>query len=435
VTRAFWLALFAVVAVRLWIASALDPLADEVLYAAWAESPAWGYFDQPPGVVAGVALGTALLGDDPLGLRVAGIAASAAAAALLARQTRAPSTTLGFLVATPALFGLTLLAVPDALRISTWAAGLAAALAGRWGWVGAATAACGLCRHDGLLLLPLAALALRPSRGELLGAVSVALTFLLPHLAWLAAHDAVTVRFQLAEVFARPGAPGPLWVLLDQAAVGTPLGLAALALAAVRGPGVDPVVRLGWWTSVPVFALFAAASFGAPPEAHWPASGWIGVGLAASTWTAAAARLRELATGLGALATGALCVAAIASPVPLPDDPAWRFREGRALADGVGPWVLPEGVAAREPAAASVRVDSERYQEAALLRWHLGVDARVRRGCGRPGQQDLDPAVAPATWFVRPRRGGPPTCVPVVRGHRVDAPEVRRSWDLFEVAP
>lgn len=425
----------AALALRLWLAHALDPLADEALYWTWSLRPALGYYDQPPGVVAGVALGTAVCGQTPLGLRVVGILASTVAAVALARRTERPGATLGLWCATPALFGLTLFAVPDALRMTAWTAGLAAALSGRWALVGVATAAATWSRHDGLLLLPLAALALRPSKRAFGVAVCVTVTLLLPHGLWLAQHDWVTIRFQAAEVFARPDAPGPLWVVLDQALVGTPLGLLAVGVATLRGPGVDPVRRLGWYTSVPVFGLFAVAACGAPPEAHWPASGWIGLGLVASTWTGSGARLRGLATGLGAGAVVAMTLQVLASPVPLPDDPANRFREGRALADAAAPWVLPDGVAAREPGTAGVRVDTERYQEAALLRWHLGVDARVRRGCGRAGQQDLDPVGPAGSWFVRPSRTGPPSCAPVTRRHALAADDVQRRWDLFEMAP
>ncbi len=437
-----WILFAAWCVLRAAIASSLDPLADEALYWTWSLSPSWGYYDQPPGVVAAIRVGTWLLGATPLALRAVGLVACAVALADLSRCAPEGKRLLGLWSLLPVLFGLTLLAVPDALRIAAWAAGLAAALRGRWVLLGLFTAAATLARHDGIVLLPLVALALRPRPLDLARASAVCSLALAPHLCWLADHGFVTVAFQASEGLWKEGRSwwGPLWMGLDQLSVATPLGVLAALVVAAQGPGEDPVRRLGWWTSVPLFAFFLAASLGAPPEAHWPASAWLGVGLVTSTWTGARLRLLWMWMGLSGLVTFAAVWHVFTPLVPLPADPADQFRQGKVLAEAARPWLLPEGALAHDSEARAIRVDTERYQEAAWLQWFLGVDSGVAPGCGRHGQNDLSSPRSPSPWFVRPATGGPPSCVSVgarhvLRGVQPATGRLVGRWDLFERSP
>jgi hypothetical protein len=113
-----------------------------------------------------------------------------------------------------------------------------------------------------------------------------------------------------------------------------------------------------------------------------------------------------------------------------PRDPVSRLGEGEDLAQSVQAWGVPV-------------VYTERYQEAALLRFHAGVDAWALPGAGRPDQFDLWRAPdAGRALFVRPWRGGPtlPTdAVCAERGASHDVlerggdGEVLERWQVVEV--
>jgi hypothetical protein len=116
------------------------------------------------------------------------------------------------------------------------------------------------------------------------------------------------------------------------------------------------------------------------------------------------------------------------------------------MAGLVAQWVVP---AAAESGRQRLTVYTERYQEAALIRWYTGIPARTLPGCGRRSQDDLDDldgdGFVPATdaWFVRPARSGPPACAIVWYGAPSAGPHPIRpldpsgraagAWDLFEL--
>jgi len=101
----------------------------------------------------------------------------------------------------------------------------------------------------------------------------------------------------------------------------------------------------------------------------------------------------------------------------------------------VGRFALPNGVAAWDPGVErATPVYTERYQEAALIHYYTGIEARTLAGCGRRNQYDLWADRPPArAIFVRPRTSGPPDCV---LGHWPETgprQDVGR-WQLFEVS-
>ncbi|MCB9686987.1 MAG: glycosyltransferase family 39 protein [Alphaproteobacteria bacterium] len=437
---------------RLLLAARWDPLADEAYHWVWSLHPALGYYDQPPMVAWGDALGELLLGHRPLAIRAGGVLLGTAAVLLLLPYAKDRGLLVRWLIGLPPLAFLGTLGVPDAWLLGWWGLTLALALRGGRAWVAAGVAGglAALSKHDGVLVYPLCLAAMgadeRRTRWPWLGLAALGVV-VAPHVGWLATHDWVTVRFQLEEGLLSPrppGAWGPLRVLVDQTALLGPLAAVAVPLAWWSARKGDRTDRIALATSLPVFLAFLLASVGGPPEAHWPAPAWIGAGLLLSRSGGRLWRLGALASWLGAFTALALAAHVEHPLAHLPVDPGARFGEGRALADGVAMRALPLGVAAWEPGVERVdRVLTERYQEASLVHWHLGVPARVAEGCGRRSQQDLweRPDPGPEPLFVRPSRGGPPGCVvppyrmvEVQRLNPVDARERRVGpWDLIEL--
>src|SRR5690606_19644588 len=100
-----------------------------------------------------------------------------------------------------------------------------------------------------------------------------------------------------------------------------------LALVAVGfwwDPGTSREARIGWWTSLPFAAFFLIASLGGPPEAHWMAPAWIGVGLGVAQAEGRALRRAWFAVGTGLFASGVLVLHAQIGVFRLPLDPADR---------------------------------------------------------------------------------------------------------------
>jgi hypothetical protein len=402
-----------VVAGKLWLAARWGLLADEAYHWTWARDPALGYYDQPPLVAWALALERALFGDSALSLRLLPVLGWGAAVCALAPYARRTDTWLWWALLSPALFVLTLLAVPDSLLLVAWGLGLAAALRGGRGWwlAGVLGGLASLAKYSGIALLPLlicgASGEERRSRDPWIG-LGVAVALLLPNLAWNASHDWVTFRFQLGEGLLHPRPPGlwgPLTFCLDQTALLGPfVGLAVLFW--LGSATSDRISRMCLATSVPLLLGFAAASVGGPPEAHWPVPAYVGLGLGLARASGRAARLALLGAVLWGMGTLLLVVQVERPLVWLQADPAARLTEGWHLADEVGRFVIPAAAGDAPPKP----VYTERYQEAALLSWH-GLEATVLPGCGRRSQYDLAPVpLASEAWFVRPARSGPPRC-------------------------
>jgi 4-amino-4-deoxy-L-arabinose transferase-like glycosyltransferase len=432
------LALAVVTIASLTLAARWDLLADEAYHWTWALRPGWGAYDQPPLIAWVLAAERAVGGDHTLALRAGLVVGWSAAVGVLLRWARDPALLLVLLAGLPVLAFLTKLAVPDALLLAWWAAALAAALGGR-GWVlaGLCVGLASLSKYTGLLLFPLLLVAAEPGeRRRALRGLAVGLLLLVPNFLWNATHGWQTVAFVLGEGVWSPHPPGwsgPPRQLLEQVWLAGPL-VAGAGVAWAARPGATREERFAWWTSVPVFVLFAVAAVGGPPEAHWPAPAWIGVALGLSS-TRGAVRSVARAGAVMAAATTLVFVAHVERPlVPLAGDPAARFGEGRVLA---------QAVVAAAAEAPDLPLLTERYQEASLLAWWTQRPAQVLPGCGRIVEgtdRPFDPP--PQAWFVRPARSGPATCVGtrygVVRGPRVlrgtdRAGRAVGPWDVFRI--
>jgi 4-amino-4-deoxy-L-arabinose transferase-like glycosyltransferase len=442
-----WGLVLVVLAAKLWLAAHLPLLSDECLYWVWSGHPAAGYFDQPPLVAWSLAAQRAILGDGPVALRAIPLLAGAAIPFALMRWCGDPWRWTLWCSALPVLFGLTLAATPDAWLLAAWAVALAGALTGGRGWViaGIATGIAGLAKYSGIAVFPLALLAVGPrewrSPWPWVG-LCAAGALLAPNLWWNAQHDWITLRFQWGEGIASPhppGAWGPVAQLVGQLAVaGPPAALAAAWWAFGGARAADRIDRICWFTSVPLLLGFALAAIGGPPESHWPAPAWIGLGLGLSRDLGRAGRLAEIGAWFGLLVCGALAVHCFHPLIRLPRDPAARFWEAPLVAGLVEQWALPAGGGPQERP-----ILTERYQEAAAIAYYARLDARPLETCGRPNQYDLWPAPLPdQALFVRPATGGPPDCLgdhwSAVHGpNRIDGvdPTGRMAgrWQVFEL--
>ncbi|MCB9690492.1 MAG: hypothetical protein H6736_01635 [Alphaproteobacteria bacterium] len=420
-------------------------LADEAYYALWSTRPALGYFDQPP-LIAWVLAPLAPLHSD-VALRLPALLCGVVAPLVLLRLHADRVFAAAWWAGVVPLAWLTAFMTPDALLLALWAGTLAAAARGGRGWwlAGLLGALAGLAKHSGLLVFPLAALALREREARM--GLAVWLAVLAPHLAWLATHDLVTVRFQLHEGVLNahpPGPLGPLQVLAQQAALLNPLILGSIVVVWARGIPGDRVGRLAWITSAPVALAFLLASFGGPPDAHWLAPCWVGAGILVSRARGRLARVAWTGIGIGLFASLLLVAHGEWGVFRIPLDPRDRIQEGPYVAEGTGAWALPEGVGPLEPGVERASpVLTERYQEAALVWWYTGIPARRHPLCGRSDQFDLWPEPVPEAYiFVRPARGGPLTCIDTDHApprHRIDGvrPDGRvvGRWDVFDVHP
>lgn len=221
------LALLGLTLWRLGVAWLLPVTLDEAYYFDWARALAWGYFDHPPGVAV-LGLGAELAPGSAFAARLGNlIAATLTMLALLALYRRcglrAPRDQLAALAiavtALPMLVGA-ILTTPDSLLALAWVLALHEALIAlqgarqRWLTTGLAVGLGLLGKYTMVLIGPVLLWAiLRSDRRALrtpwpyLGGL-VALLVFLPHLAWNADHDWLTIRYQFGHGFAV--ATGPL---------------------------------------------------------------------------------------------------------------------------------------------------------------------------------------------------------------------------------
>ncbi|NCG20099.1 MAG: hypothetical protein GWP91_13910 [Rhodobacterales bacterium] len=434
-------------------------LADEALYWVWSTNLASGYFDQPPLIAWALRATTLALGASPLALRLAPIVMGLLVVVSGWRHAGDKALWGLWVVAVPSLMWLTWFATPDAFLLGFWAAGLSFGIRGGRYWLLA-----GLCaglavqsKYSGLWLMPALLLANPSDLRERWPWMGLALMGLIaaPNIGWNAAHDWVSLRFAFSEGLNHahpPGLSGPLMQIVGQLGVASPiLGLlgAAWCVSMTRQIWLGSATRIErvcWWTSAPLLVSFALAALGGPPEAHWPAPAWIGIGLGLSHRTGRWVRVAWMGTGLGVALSALLVVHSLTPVVRLSQDPAARLTEGPILGRAVAVWALPDGVAAWEDGVEHASpIWTERYQEAALIHYYTGIPARVFPGCGRPNQYDLWP-VGPREpgLFLRPATGGPPTCVEDADWQVGPARPIRTAdtqnravgpWQIFEVKP
>ncbi|WP_304189779.1 glycosyltransferase family 39 protein [Phenylobacterium aquaticum] len=301
----------AVTLVRLIAARWIHLTEDEAYYRLWAQHLAFGYYDHPPMVAWWIRGGMALAGDNPLGVRLFPVLATALASLLAADLARALGGTPRTAMRAAIWYNATLtigmggiLAVPDAAAALFWIACLCAlarvAKGGSPLWWLAAGAAAGLAvesKYSAMFIAPGVVLWLatdRERRRLLLtpapwAAAVLAVALFLPNLVWNAQHDWITIAKQFGRVAPRKFAPAHVLELLAaQFVLLNPL----VAVYAIRG------LRLPWRAASPdearpslALPILAGAPFAgylvlhalhATVQAHWPVPLFSGLAVCAA---------------------------------------------------------------------------------------------------------------------------------------------------------
>ncbi|GAN80980.1 glycosyltransferase family 39 protein [Acidocella aminolytica] len=290
-------ALLALTALRLALAAILPLTPDETYYFTWAQHLQAGYLDHPPMVALWIKLGTTLLGNNALGIRLFGpLAAALGSVALYDAGNRLlPGQRLGlpaaaFLNATLMLGAGSILMTPDTPLLFFWTLGVWAlvrlAQSGNARWWLAAGAIAGLAllsKYTAALLLAgagLWALTCKPIRAQLRTPwpwAGIALAFLVfgPDIAWNANHGWASYLKQGSRVDGFDPARALQFfgeLIGGQSLLLTPL----VAILAVWGlwrlrriPA--PSARLLFWLTLVPAVIFLEHTLTNRVESNWPA--------------------------------------------------------------------------------------------------------------------------------------------------------------------
>jgi 4-amino-4-deoxy-L-arabinose transferase-like glycosyltransferase len=423
--RTAWIVIAVATVAKLALAAAVPLVPDEAYYWVWSTRLAPGYFDHPPAIAFAIAVGTALLGDTTLGVRLVPILLGAAAtiAMVLTARLLAPpeaaeraGTRAAWIAAVVPLAAVGLvLATPDAplLCFAAWTC-YAAARAVRddaTGWWVAAGVMIGLAmvsKYTGALLAAGLALgcAVAPrarrqfTRPGPYLAVAVASLVMVPNLRWNAAHDWVAFRFQFAHGLGADGGNALAQVgelLGGQVGLVTPVlfALAAWATwAAVRARREQPTAAVLGVAVAFLVAFFVFSATRKPVEANWP-----GLAYPAAFAVLAAASVRGcdprwIRGGLGlAGAVSALLMVHAVRPLWTPSRPG---RDPVNQAHGWGDLARALDSARAVQAPHRVFVATNRYQDAGEVAFRLGRRDTVYalNLASRPNQYSLWPGPA-----------------------------------------
>ncbi len=341
-------ALAAVTLLRLVVAASAPLSPDEAYYWVWSRALAASYLDHPPMVALWIRAGTALAGNDALGVRLLAPLSTALGSVLLADagERLFPGRHAG--LAAAALLNATLLLgvggvimTPDTPLIFFWTAVLWAlarfGAPGSGRWLVTAGLLAGLAldsKYTAVFLAPgvLLWLVLVPSLRRWfatpypwIAALAAAAAFV-PVIWWNAAHGWAS--------FLRQGGRAGNWEPARAARylgelVGGQVGLATPLIFVVLAAGVARAVRIAWRDrtrgctlvaalTVPPLLVFVEHALGDRVQANWPAvlypsAALAGGALAGRGW----ARLRIAAIGLGAAVTVVAYTQATLRPLAL----------------------------------------------------------------------------------------------------------------------
>jgi dolichol-phosphate mannosyltransferase len=298
--------------IRLALAGQTELIPEEAYYWTYSQHPSLSYFDHPPMVAWLIALGTAVLGDSELGVRLLAIALWPATAWLLFLSGRqwfggaAAEWAVRLFCLSPIFVGVGFVITPDAPLLFFWTLTLYAVgkaldsgKTGFWLLAGLGLGGAMLSKYTAVMLAASLCLFLLLSArqrhwlarpGPWLGLALAAVVFS-PVVIWNAQHEWASFLFQSTRTSVVRHDPlheaGQFW--LYQLFALTPFLLAAYAYV------LGPAVRRGWlgredgWNfalsfALPLFAVFVVASFKHKGHVNWTAPAYLAWSLAAAAW-------------------------------------------------------------------------------------------------------------------------------------------------------
>jgi 4-amino-4-deoxy-L-arabinose transferase-like glycosyltransferase len=450
---------------RLALGTFVPLFPDEAYYWDWSRTLQPGYFDHPPVIALLVRAGTALFGHTPLGVRFFPILAGTGAAAGLAFAARAldgdeaaRTATLVFACLPLAAAGF-VLATPDAPMLCAVAWALYAVIralqsrvasrdALRWWSLAGLCIGVAMASKFTAVLVPVAiavACVIHPRLQNRYGekgpylAVAIAALVLAPVLWWNARHDWVSFQFQLGHGLGAPkgGAVGALNRELEL--VGGQIGLVSpilfffivRALRRAITPTPDGLRLVLAVVAASCLAFFVYSATRRSVEANWPALAWLPAIILLATEPPMPWREdRWLNRGLvlGAALSAVVCVHALFPILPLP---APRDQVAKAFGwDAVGAAIDRRSawLTSRASFGGTLYVAAERYQDAALLAFHVSGHPRVfsLNLSGRPNQYDL--------WRSFPERASAGSTLLLVLDDESQEPkEIRKLSCCFHI--
>ena len=335
----FWVLLIGLTLLRLALAARLGVTPDEAYYWLWSQHLQPGYLDHPPMVALWIGLGTALFGDNALGIRLCGpISALLGSVALFCAGrdllgSRAAGYRAALLLNATLMLGLgAATATPDTplvffLALVLWTLGRLVKTGQPVWWLGIGVFFGLAFDSKYTAVLPalgcgLWALSSPPIRRHwlwLIGGCVTGLCTIAPVLFWNATHHWAS----FAKQGGRAGDWHPLRALNflaelagGQIGLATPLIFVLFCIGLVwclRRAGDDLVARLLACLCVVPIAVFVQHAFGGRVQANWPVVVYPAAALAA----AATGRRVGLASALGLILTGLVTVQGIFSPLKL----------------------------------------------------------------------------------------------------------------------
>jgi 4-amino-4-deoxy-L-arabinose transferase-like glycosyltransferase len=304
-----------------WVRCPLDLAPDEAHYWDWSRKLDWSYYSKGPLVAWMIRASCELFGAPSVRL-TGDLAAAVRLPAVLCHA----ATLVAWYVLTAGVFrsprlGLAVVALAAMLPmvrvgavvmtidppfLACWSWALVCAWKAlergttRW-WIGAAVfTAFGILAKYTMALFPavVAGYLLFHRRSEYRRAgvwvlLAGALAGWIPIVVWNATHEWVSFRHVLGQVGAGDAGAtkswwlGPVTFVAGQFGMMFGLWLVAFLAAAYRfrpTREADPGIRLLWWSAVPVWCFFAAASLVKPGQANWPAPAYIAGFVLAVAW-------------------------------------------------------------------------------------------------------------------------------------------------------
>lgn len=242
---------------RLIALSNVPLIAEEAYYWMYAKNPQLSYFDHPPMVAWGIAIGTTIFGDSEIGVRFVGNSMMILASVLIYHCGKMWfNRAAGFVSAIllhllPVYCGIGMVGPMDASLVCMWVlcffgVSLAMRQERMWGWyiAGSAMGFAMLSKYTGILLAPCALMAVLGHKDRQRHFLSphpylgLLLAFVLfsPVIVWNAQNNWASFRFQFIDRYAgnQINFKTPFILLLTQLAVLTPLALLPFAWLLAR---------------------------------------------------------------------------------------------------------------------------------------------------------------------------------------------------------